>query len=73
MATFAAGGRRHAAHFVRNVSRTFSPVYAESTDPGGSPILAPAAVNDLTWALSQNPNGALPGGRASASPEIRRA
>lgn len=64
MATFAAGGRRSTAHFVVRVSKDFSTVYTEQAT-NGSPILDRAAVDDLTWALSQNPAGALPGGRPS--------
>lgn len=66
MATFAAGGRYSRSHFVIRVSKDFSTIYSERT-ASGAPILARAAVDDLTWALSQNPAGALPGGRPSAS------
>jgi membrane peptidoglycan carboxypeptidase len=66
MATFAAGGRRADVHFVDRVSRNLDTVVA--TRPA-SPrqVLDPAAVNDLTWTLAQNPAGQLPDGWASAS------
>jgi membrane peptidoglycan carboxypeptidase len=49
---------------VVRVSKDFSTVYTERTT-SGSPIMDRDAVDDLTWALSQNQAGALPGGRAS--------
>jgi membrane peptidoglycan carboxypeptidase len=66
MATFAAGGRRAGAHFVRRVSKDFAVVYTENTAPVGTALAKPL-VDDLTWALSQGPVGTLPGGRVSAA------
>ncbi len=67
MATFAAGGRRSAPHFVRQVSKDFATVYAERPTPAVRSGLSRAAIDDLTWVLSQNPAGQLSDGRASAS------
>jgi membrane peptidoglycan carboxypeptidase len=67
MATFADGGRRSPAHFVLRVAKDFTTVYAEAAPTTGEAVLARAAVDDLTWTLSQNPAGALPGGRPSAA------
>jgi membrane peptidoglycan carboxypeptidase len=64
MATFAAGGKRSTVHFVRSVSKDFSQLLTESIG-GGEPVLSRAELDDLNWALSQNPAGALPGGRAA--------
>jgi membrane peptidoglycan carboxypeptidase len=65
MATFAAGGRRSAAHFVERVGKDFTSVYAATLRT--SVALDPAAVADVSWVLSQNPAGQLPDGRSSAS------
>jgi membrane peptidoglycan carboxypeptidase len=65
MATFAAGGLRAEAHFVRGVSRSGSLVY--STADTTVRVLGQAEADDLTWALSGNPEGHLRSGRASAS------
>jgi len=65
MATFAAGGRRAAAHFVREVTKHGDRVYAEQltqSDIG----LSPAQVNELTWTLSQVPPAKLANGWAAA-------
>ena len=66
MATFAADGRRSLAHFVRRVTKDVVVVVAERVG-GGVRVLAQPAVADITWALAQNPAGALPGGGASAT------
>src|SRR5262249_61599719 len=61
MATFAAGGRRAAAHFVREVTRHGDRVYAEQltqSDVG----LNEAQVNELTWTLRQVPSAKLGNG-----------
>ncbi len=61
MATFAAGGLRAQAHFVRAVYRHGDLVYAEQLTQ--SPIgLTHAQVDELTWALSQVPSAKLPNG-----------
>lgn len=66
MATLAAGGRRAQAHFVQRVSKEYATVVAEPRrDPVA--VLSGAAVNDLSWALAQNPSGRLPDGLASAT------
>jgi membrane peptidoglycan carboxypeptidase len=65
MATFAAGGQRAQAHFVREVTRHGDLVYAEQltqTDIG----LTEAQVNELTWTLSQVPSARLPNGWPAA-------
>ncbi len=67
MATFSAGGRPSTAHFVRQVTKDFATVYAEPAATGTTPALSREAIDDITWVLSQNPAGALPGGRPSAS------
>jgi membrane peptidoglycan carboxypeptidase len=66
MATFAAGGRRMDAHFVRRVSKDAATVIGERST-GGEREFTATAVNDLTWALAQNPSGQLPDRRASAT------
>lgn len=67
MATLAADGVRAEAHFVRRVSKGSTVLYGESLPGGGQrPVLEPAAVADLTWAMSQNPGCPLPDGRACA-------
>jgi membrane peptidoglycan carboxypeptidase len=61
MATFAAGGTRASAHFVREVTRDGVRVYAEPltrTEIG----LTSAQVDDLTWVLSQVPSAQLDNG-----------
>src|SRR5204863_4083025 len=58
MATFAAGGRRAVAHFVRRVGKDFAAVYVEAPPPGDLALARPL-VDDLTWALSQNAAAAL--------------
>jgi membrane peptidoglycan carboxypeptidase len=61
MATFAAGGERAQAHFVRAVYRHNDLVYAEQLTQ--SPIgLTPAQVDQLTAALRQVPSAKLPNG-----------
>ena len=61
MATFAAGGERAQAHFVRAVYRHGDLVYAEQLTQ--SPIgLTPAQIDQLTSALSQVPSAKLPNG-----------
>jgi membrane peptidoglycan carboxypeptidase len=61
MATFAAGGERAQAHFVRAVYRHDDLVYAEQLTQ--SPIgLTTAQVDQLTSALSQVPSAKLPNG-----------
>jgi membrane peptidoglycan carboxypeptidase len=72
MATFAADGVRAKAHFVVKVidpqlSTQKQIIYAEKLPVGGEkPILNPAQMDDLTWALSQNRPAKLSGGPASA-------
>jgi membrane peptidoglycan carboxypeptidase len=61
MATFAAGGERAQAHFVRAVYRHGDLVYAEQLTQ--SPIgLTPAQVGELTSALTQVTSAKLPNG-----------
>jgi membrane peptidoglycan carboxypeptidase len=67
MATFAAGGRRAKAHFVRRVTKDLAGVHTEADPSNAAPVLGRAAVNDLTWTLAQNPAGQVSGGRASAT------
>ena len=68
MATLAAEGVRAEAHFVRRVSKGSTVVYGEDVPGGGQrPVLEPAAVADLTWAMSQNPGCPLPDGRPARS------
>jgi membrane peptidoglycan carboxypeptidase len=67
MATFAAAGRRSEAHFVRQVTKDFATIYAEPAAGDTTPVLSQGAIDDITWVLSQNPAGTLPGGRPSAS------
>ena len=59
MATFAADGRRSAAHFVERVGKDFATVYSEH-GPRSSSALGRASVADVSWALSQNPAGHCP-------------
>jgi membrane peptidoglycan carboxypeptidase len=66
MATFANGGVRERTHFVKRVSKDFVATYVEKLG-SGTRVLNQAQVDDLSWALSQNPSGQLPDGRASAS------
>jgi membrane peptidoglycan carboxypeptidase len=61
MATFAAGGKRAQAHFVREVTKSGTRVYAEQltrSDVG----LTEQQVNELTATLSQVPSAKLPNG-----------
>jgi membrane peptidoglycan carboxypeptidase len=62
MATFAAGGQRAQAHFVRTVSDGPKVVYTESV-PGenASRVLNEQQAADLTWALRQVGAARLPG------------
>jgi membrane peptidoglycan carboxypeptidase len=61
MATFAAGGERAQAHFVRAVYRHGDLVYAEQLTQ--SPVgLTPAQVDELTSVLAQVPSAKLPDG-----------
>lgn len=54
MATFASGGIRTSAHFVRTVSHGDQLVYAETLPTPDRPrVLAPAQLADLTYALTQ--------------------
>ncbi len=54
MATFAAGGLRAQVHFVRTVSYGGELVYGETLPTAGTPpVLAPAQLADLTYALTQ--------------------
>jgi membrane peptidoglycan carboxypeptidase len=65
MATFAAGGKRAQAHFVREVTRDGVRVYAEQlleTDLG----LSKEQVRELTWTLSQVAAAKLDNGWDSA-------
>jgi membrane peptidoglycan carboxypeptidase len=64
MATLAAAGRRSSAHFVDRVGQDFATVY--DGRPTTTAALPPAVVADITWALSHNPAGRLPGDRPSA-------
>jgi len=68
MATFAAGGLRAQAHFVREVRQDGKVVYSERLPTGNDArVLSPAAIDDLTYAMSLNTSGKLAGGRAAAS------
>lgn len=64
MATYAGGGRRARAHFVRTVTKSFASYYAEPRET--EQALRPEVVDDVTWVLAQNPAGQLADGRASA-------
>jgi len=68
MATYAASGRRAVTHFVRRVRHSGSQVIFDEKLPAetDAPVLSPEAAADLSYALSQNPAGKLPG-RPSAS------
>ncbi|MGE5830692.1 MAG: transglycosylase domain-containing protein [Micromonosporaceae bacterium] len=67
MATFSAGGLRAQAHFVREVRRKATVVYSERLPAAGDPrVLSQAALDDLTYVLSQTSAGKL-SGRSSAS------
>jgi membrane peptidoglycan carboxypeptidase len=56
MATFAAGGLRARAHFVRTVASGAEVVYGEPVpDAGQARILTAAQVADLSYALSSSP------------------
>jgi membrane peptidoglycan carboxypeptidase len=52
MATFAAGGKRAPAHFVREVTRHGDRVYAETVTQSDIGLTA-GQVDELTWTLSQ--------------------
>ncbi len=61
LATFAAGGKRAQAHFVREVTKHGERVYAEGltqSDIG----LSEQQVDELTWTLSQVPSAKLANG-----------
>ncbi len=58
MATFAAGGKRAQAHFVREVTRRGERVYAESLTQANIG-LTEEQVDELTWTLSQVPSAKL--------------
>ena len=66
MATFAGGGQRAQAHFVVSVSRAGRELYRENPQPADAG-LTKAQVDDLTWAMAQQPAGRLPDGRPSAA------
>ncbi len=67
MATYAAGGLRARAHFLKQVLDGEEVVVPESLPTGGEPrILLPAQVVDLTWTLARTTAGKLTG-RDSAS------
>jgi membrane peptidoglycan carboxypeptidase len=66
MATFAAGGVRHSAHFVRRVTKDSATLYTETAGEGER-FLDQAAADDLSWTLSQSPSAKLPDGRSSAA------
>jgi len=54
MATFAAGGIRAQAHFVRTVSRRDQILYGETLPtPDATPVLESPQIADLTYALTQ--------------------
>jgi membrane peptidoglycan carboxypeptidase len=62
MATFAAGGRRAAAHFVRQVVKGEEVYYSEKLpQEGEGRVLNEQQAADLTWALSQTQAGRLRG------------
>jgi membrane peptidoglycan carboxypeptidase len=61
MATFAAGGKRAQAHFVREVTKDGVRVYAEPLVQTGIG-LTDEQVNQLTWTLSQVPAAKLGNG-----------
>ena len=68
MATFAAGGLRAQAHFIKEVRQDGKVVFSEKLPAGSEPrVLAQAAIDDLTYAMSLNTSGKLAGGRAAAS------
>lgn len=67
MATFAAGGLRAEAHFVREVRLKNRVVYSERLPAAGDArVLSQAALDDLTYTLSLTGAGKL-SGRSSAS------
>jgi len=62
MATFAAGGVRAKAHFVRQVRMRTGVVYSERLPTAREPtVLSKEQAADLTWALSQGSAGRLRG------------
>ena len=62
MATFAAGGRRGQAHFVKQVSKGGREVYTEPVSTGTEPrALDQPQLSDLTWTLSRTSAGKLKG------------
>jgi membrane peptidoglycan carboxypeptidase len=70
MATYAGGGTKAQAHFVREVRKAAQVLYAEpagdstsGADPGPAvgPALSKPMLADLTWALSRTPAGKLKG------------
>ena len=66
MATFAADAVPARTHFVRTVTQDLTTVYAEEIERGER-MLGPAESADLTWALSQSPDGILTDGRPTAA------
>ena len=65
MATFAAGGKRAQAHFVKEVTKRGDRVYSEQltqSDVG----LSPGQLAELNWTLSQVPSARLPNGWVAA-------
>jgi membrane peptidoglycan carboxypeptidase len=65
MATFAAGGRRAQAHFVRSVSEKGKQVYREQLTQS-TVGLSQEQINQLDWTLSQVAAAKLPNGWDSA-------
>ncbi|MGE5830812.1 MAG: transglycosylase domain-containing protein [Micromonosporaceae bacterium] len=65
MATFAAGGRRAQAHFVRSVSAKGDQIYREQLTQA-TVGLNQDQINQLDWTLSQVPAAKLPNGWDSA-------
>jgi membrane peptidoglycan carboxypeptidase len=61
MATFAAGGRRAQAHFVREVSHRGQRVYAERLTQSDVGLTA-AQIDELNWTLGQVPSARLGNG-----------
>jgi membrane peptidoglycan carboxypeptidase len=61
MATFAAGGVGAPAQFVAKVTKAGATVYEPDPEATAALVLQPAVVADVTWVLSHNPAGRLPG------------
>jgi membrane peptidoglycan carboxypeptidase len=61
LATFAAGGKRAQAHFVKEATKNGVRVYAEALTQSDIGLSEPQ-IDELTWALSQVPSAKLSNG-----------